>query len=62
DRTWTLRFEPPLSNFPSGDELQDAVRVNQAIEAAVRRRPEQYLWLHRRFKTRPPGELGLYGP
>ena len=62
DRTWTLRFEPPLPGFPSGDQKQDAARVNQAIEAAVRRHPEQYLWLHRRFKTRPPGEPGLYGP
>ena len=59
-RTWTMRFEPPPPNFPSGDEREDAAAVNQAIEAAVRRHPEQYLWLHRRFKTRPPGEAGLY--
>ena len=59
-RTWTLRFAPPPPNFPSGDEREDAAAINQAIEATVRRRPEQYLWLHRRFKTRPPGEASLY--
>ena len=60
ERTWTIRFEPPLTGFPSGDAQIDAVRVNQAIEQAVRRCPEQYLWLHRRFKTRPPGQPRLY--
>lgn len=59
-RTWTMRFAPPPPNFPSGDERQDAAAVNLAIEAAVRKHPEQYLWLHRRFKTRPPGEEGFY--
>ena len=61
DRTWTIRFEPPLAEFPSGDAQQDAATVNQAVERAVRRCPEQYLWLHRRFKTRPPNEPRLYG-
>lgn len=61
ERTWTIRFEPPLADFPSGDAQRDATAVNQAIEQAVRRCPAQYLWLHRRFKTRPPGESGLYG-
>lgn len=59
-RTWTMRFEPPPPSFPSGDEREDAAAVNRAIEAAVRKHPEQYLWLHRRFKTRPPGEERLY--
>ena len=59
-RTWTMRFAPPPPNFPSGDEREDAAAVNRAIEAAVREHPEQYLWLHRRFKTRPPGEEGFY--
>ena len=59
-RTWTMRFAPPPPNFPSGDEREDAAAVNRAIEAAVREHPEQYLWLHRRFKTRPPGEEAFY--
>ena len=59
-RTWTMRFEPLPPDYPSGDERRDAAIVNQAIEAAVRKHPEQYLWLHRRFKTRPPGEAKFY--
>lgn len=45
----------PLADFPSGDEVQDATRVNELVEAAIRHAPEQYWWVHRRFKTRPPG-------
>lgn len=52
----------PLENFPTGDEVADATRVNQLMEAAIRPHPEQYLWVHRRFKTRPPGEPGFYPP
>ncbi|RCV91758.1 LpxL/LpxP family Kdo(2)-lipid IV(A) lauroyl/palmitoleoyl acyltransferase [Billgrantia montanilacus] len=58
--TYTLEYLPPLEDFPSGDEVADATRVNAVIEAAIRRHPEQYLWLHRRFKTRPEGEPTLY--
>jgi Kdo2-lipid IVA lauroyltransferase/acyltransferase len=58
--TWELRFHPPLENFPSGDDVTDAARVNGIIEQAVREHPEQYLWAHRRFKTRPPGEPSPY--
>ena len=61
-RSWTIRFEPPLADFPCGDAQRDAATVNEAIEKAVRRAPEQYLWLHRRFKTRPPEELRPYDP
>ena len=57
---WTLSFSPVLENFPSGDDQQDATRMNALIEEQIRLHPEQYLWLHKRFKTRPPGEASLY--
>lgn len=43
----------PLDNFPSGDDLADTARCNEVTEELVMRRPDQYMWLHRRFKTRP---------
>jgi Kdo2-lipid IVA lauroyltransferase/acyltransferase len=43
-------IHPPLENFPSGDPVQDATQFNALIEAQVRRVPDQYLWIHRRFK------------
>ncbi|SDL92630.1 KDO2-lipid IV(A) lauroyltransferase [Modicisalibacter muralis] len=60
DRSYTLEYLPALEGFPTNDEVADATRVNAVIEAAIRRHPEQYLWLHRRFKTRPEGEPGFY--
>lgn len=57
---YELVVYPPLENFPSGDEVADATRINQYVEARIREQPEQYLWTHRRFKTRPPGEAKLY--
>jgi KDO2-lipid IV(A) lauroyltransferase len=50
----------PLENFPSGDDLADATRVNAAIEEGVRMMPEQYFWVHKRFKTRPEGAAPIY--
>lgn len=55
-----LIFSPPLSDFPSGNETDDAIRVNQIAEGFIEANLEQYLWLHRRFKTRPPGQPSLY--
>lgn len=46
----------PLIDFPSGDEIIDTTRMNQAVAALIRPNPEQYFWVHKRFKTRPPAE------
>lgn len=51
----------PVSNeFPSGDDLKDATIINAMLEKAIRVYPEQYMWVHRRFKTRPEGEPSFY--
>jgi KDO2-lipid IV(A) lauroyltransferase len=57
---YTVVIEPPLSDFPSADPALDTARLNQIIEQQVRRQPQQYFWLHRRFKTRPPGGQPVY--
>jgi KDO2-lipid IV(A) lauroyltransferase len=57
---YVIRVYPPLEDYPSGDEWQDARRVNGFIEERVKENPEQYMWVHRRFKTRPPGEPPIY--
>ncbi|MDZ7924808.1 MAG: LpxL/LpxP family Kdo(2)-lipid IV(A) lauroyl/palmitoleoyl acyltransferase [Marinagarivorans sp.] len=54
------KVSPALENFPSGDETQDAERINHIVEQSVMLAPEQYLWVHRRFKTRPPGKPDIY--
>jgi KDO2-lipid IV(A) lauroyltransferase len=58
---YRLKLHSPLENFPGGDDIKDARRVNELIEKHVYETPDQYLWIHRRFKTRPKGELGFYG-
>jgi KDO2-lipid IV(A) lauroyltransferase len=57
---YALRLEAPLADFPSMDVTADTARVNAAIERMVREAPEQYLWAHKRFKTRPNGAPPLY--
>jgi len=59
-RGYRVRYETPWSDFPSDDPVADAARMNRWIESEIRRNPAQYLWVHRRFKTRPPGEPSLY--
>lgn len=51
---------PALQDFPQGDERADARAINHFIEQRILEQPEQYMWVHRRFKTRPPGESSLY--
>lgn len=53
---YILEFHPALENFPSGDDKADTIRINLLIEKSIKYHPEQYLWSHRRFKTRPAGE------
>ena len=57
-----LIFDPPLAPFPTGDPEADATLMNRHIEARIHTLPEQYFWVHRRFKTRPSGEPPIYPP
>ncbi|HSV69885.1 MAG TPA: lipid A biosynthesis acyltransferase [Methylibium sp.] len=59
-RGYRVRFFEPLDGFPSADAEADARRMNRWIEERIREHPAQYLWVHKRFKTRPPGEPKLY--
>ncbi len=57
---YVVKLGAPLEGFPSGDDVADAKRLNASLEAEVRRHPDQYYWVHRRFKTRPAGETRPY--
>lgn len=57
---YDVYIHPPLENYPTADPEQDAMRINQIIEAAVRQAPEQYLWQYKRFKTRMGNEARFY--
>lgn len=57
---YKVKFYPPLEDFPGTDMVAAARRMNAFIEDRVRETPAEYLWTHKRFKTRPPGEASLY--
>jgi len=57
---YVVRIEPPWQDFPTDDLQADTRRMNAYIEQATLEMPEQYLWMHKRFKTRPPGEARFY--
>ena len=58
ERRYVLRFYPPI--HATGDQLQDTQAVQTALESAVREYPQQWLWIHRRWKTRPVGSPPVY--
>ena len=60
ERGYEARFYPAWKDFPSGDVEADARRVNAFLEDRIREMPDQYFWVHKRFKTRPAGEQSLY--
>ena len=57
---YKVTFYPPLEDFPGTDMLAAARRMNAFIEDRIRETPAEYLWTHKRFKTRPPGQPSLY--
>ena len=57
---YAIRFYPAWENYPTGDVEADTRRVNEFVEQRVLEMPEQYFWLHKRFKTRPEGEERFY--
>ena len=61
DSGWEVVIGPALEDFPGGDDAADAARLNAVLETQIERSPEQYLWVHRRFKTRPAGAPPAYG-
>ena len=57
---YEARVYPAWDDYPGDDPVADTARMNRELEGYIRAMPEQYYWVHRRFKTRPPGEPGLY--
>jgi KDO2-lipid IV(A) lauroyltransferase len=57
---YKVRFLEPWTHFPTDDALADTAAMNRWIESEIRKNPAQYLWVHKRFKTRPAGEASLY--
>lgn len=60
NRGYCLHISEPMIDYPDSDEVKAASYMNKVIEKEILRAPEQYLWVHRRFKTRPAGEASLY--
>lgn len=59
-RGYRVRYLDPWTDFPTDDPVADMRRMNAWIEQEILRNPTQYLWVHKRFKTRPAGEASFY--
>ena len=57
---YRVEIDPVLENYPSGDDVADTQRWSDWLEQSVQQQPEDYFWLHKRFKTRPEGEKRIY--
>ncbi len=57
---YRIEIEPVFENYPSGDDEADTQRWSDWLEQSIRKQPEDYFWLHKRFKTRPEGEEKIY--
>ena len=57
---YKLTILPALENFPTNDAVTDATIINQTLESMILKNPEQYLWVHKRYKNRPEGEPAIY--
>ena len=57
---YEMSFDKPIKNYPSNDPIKDATTTNKILENQIIKAPEQYLWIHRRFKTRPDGQENFY--
>ncbi|WP_322303938.1 lipid A biosynthesis acyltransferase [Hydrogenophaga sp.] len=58
---YDVEILPAWPNYPGADAKADTALMNQRLEAMIQTMPEQYYWVHKRFKTRPPGEPSFYG-
>lgn len=59
-RGYEVMLKPPLEDFPNGDQVRDAARMNEVIEEGLRHMPEQYMWTFKLFRTRPGGAPSPY--
>jgi len=57
---YLIQMYPPLDDFPSGDDVADATRVREVLATAVRKRPEQYMWTFKFFRSQPDGKPSPY--
>lgn len=57
---YELTLHPAFENFPGKNEVEDATVINQFLENYLKKQPEDYMWLHQRFRSRPEGEPPIY--